>query len=251
MNRADDALPLLYEFPFSHFSEKARWALDYCGQRYRSRPQFPGLHLLPMRLRTGQSALPVLVCGSHLMAGSSRIAWLVGRLSGARDLLGPSELRRETKRWMGYLDEEIGVHMRRALLHRQLRDRSYMIQVFGMGRTGLERSLLGLGYPAFEQGYRNFYDMNDSTARESEDRFRNALRRVEEHIKTRRYLVGDCFGLADLTLGALLSPLTGAPEQPFPWPRSEDPYVGALYEHPVVEHARFLYHAHRRRAEAS
>lgn len=250
MGPGNEALPLLYEFPFSHFSEKARWVLDYCGQRYRSRPQFPGLHLLPMRLLSGQTSLPVLVCGPRPIPGSSRILRLVSRLSGEAELLGPPELRREARHWMDYLDQEIGVHMRRALLHRQLRDRAYMLRVFGMGRTGIERSLLGFGYPAFERAYRNFYDMNDSTARDSEQHFQKALTRLAAHIKSRRYLVGDRFGLADLTLGALLSPLTCVPEQPFPWPRCEDPYLTALYEHPVVQHARFLYRAHRHRTKA-
>jgi glutathione S-transferase len=35
----------LYDFTFSHYSEKARWALDYKGIPYTPRHLLPGFHL--------------------------------------------------------------------------------------------------------------------------------------------------------------------------------------------------------------
>ena len=35
----------LYDFTFSHYSEKARWALDFKGVPYTPRHLLPGFHM--------------------------------------------------------------------------------------------------------------------------------------------------------------------------------------------------------------
>jgi glutathione S-transferase len=38
-----------YQFYFSHYCEKARWALDYRGASYKSRNLIPRLHTSPRK----------------------------------------------------------------------------------------------------------------------------------------------------------------------------------------------------------
>jgi len=52
--------PVLCPFTFSHFNEKARWALDYKGIRHVRHPLVPGFHASTVRKMTGQTAMPVL-----------------------------------------------------------------------------------------------------------------------------------------------------------------------------------------------
>jgi hypothetical protein len=50
----------LYTFNISHFSEKARWALDYEGIAYEERVLLPGPHQLVTRRIARRTHVPVL-----------------------------------------------------------------------------------------------------------------------------------------------------------------------------------------------
>jgi glutathione S-transferase len=40
-----DSLPTLWQIEVSHFSEKARWALDYKGVEHKRSSPLPGAHI--------------------------------------------------------------------------------------------------------------------------------------------------------------------------------------------------------------
>jgi len=65
-------VPVLWHFAISHFTEKARWALDYKGIPHERRMLFLDY---PLRcgLRTGQLRLPVLFDAGRTIRGSSAI----------------------------------------------------------------------------------------------------------------------------------------------------------------------------------
>src|SRR5690348_3529366 len=51
---------VLVTIPFSHFCEKARWALDHARVAYREEGHGPGLHRLATRRAGGRHTVPVL-----------------------------------------------------------------------------------------------------------------------------------------------------------------------------------------------
>jgi glutathione S-transferase len=51
----------LYQFTFSHYCEKARWALDCKGVRYKAVNLLPGLHVKVANKLAPGPALPVMV----------------------------------------------------------------------------------------------------------------------------------------------------------------------------------------------
>src|SRR4029453_5771790 len=60
-------VPTLWHITISHYSEKARWALDYKAIPYRLRAPLPGAHI-PVALWLGagrQSPVPVLDLGGQ------------------------------------------------------------------------------------------------------------------------------------------------------------------------------------------
>jgi glutathione S-transferase len=63
----------LYQFPFSHFCEKACWALDLKRQPYRVINLLPALHLLWSRRMASASSLPILRDGAYIVQDSSAI----------------------------------------------------------------------------------------------------------------------------------------------------------------------------------
>ena len=65
----------LITIPFSHYCEKARWALDRAGVSYVEEPHLPGLHMGPMR-KAGGKTVPVLILADRaLLAGDSAESW--------------------------------------------------------------------------------------------------------------------------------------------------------------------------------
>src|SRR5580704_2864271 len=65
-------LPRLITIPFSHYCEKARWALDRAGVSYVEDPYLPGLHIRPMRKVAG-TTVPVLVLEGRTLRDSAEI----------------------------------------------------------------------------------------------------------------------------------------------------------------------------------
>ncbi len=50
----------LYQFPLSHFCEKARWMLDHKELEYVAHNLVPIVHRAFAKLKTGQYKLPIL-----------------------------------------------------------------------------------------------------------------------------------------------------------------------------------------------
>ena len=65
---------ILYQFPLSHFCEKARWLLDHKELDYVAHNLIPGLHRAFAQLKTGQNKLPILRDGEQWIADSTQIA---------------------------------------------------------------------------------------------------------------------------------------------------------------------------------
>src|SRR5689334_15817807 len=63
----------LITIPFSHFCEKARWALDYAHCGYEESSYLPGLHLTATLLRGRGKSVPVLQGGNGCITDSSDI----------------------------------------------------------------------------------------------------------------------------------------------------------------------------------
>jgi glutathione S-transferase len=62
----------LYTFNISHFSEKARWALDYEGIPYEERVLLPGPHQLVTRRIARRTHVPVLEHDGQYVQGRVR-----------------------------------------------------------------------------------------------------------------------------------------------------------------------------------
>ena len=75
----------LYTFNISHFSEKARWTLDYEGIPYEERVLLPGPHQLVTRRVARRTHVPVLEHDGEYVQGSSAIIdYVADRLGGTK-----------------------------------------------------------------------------------------------------------------------------------------------------------------------
>ena len=76
--------PVLWHIGISHYSEKARWALDRCDLPYTEEGHLPLFHWLPARRAGGGRTVPILVDGKTVLADSTGIVeWADDRKEGA------------------------------------------------------------------------------------------------------------------------------------------------------------------------
>lgn len=207
----------LITIPFSHYCEKARWALDATGTRYVEKRFAPIVHFAGTLPRGGRTT-PLLVTpeGQRLTDSSDILRYLDERSPGS---LYPTDerARREVLELEEELDARVGPHTRRLAYHALLADGgarlvSPILREVSRGWQRRAAPLLARAVlPVIRRGLR----IDEAGAARSRERLTATLDRIDARLADgRRYLVGERFTAADLTLAALLSPLIEPPEHP-------------------------------------
>jgi glutathione S-transferase len=243
-------LPLLWHIPLSHFNEKVRWALDYKGIAHRRRVL--GANYLVRAWRaTGQGKLPILWLDGRAIHDSTRIiAALEERYPDPPLYPADAAMRRRALALEDELDESLGPALRAAVvtpLFRNDPDIALQVITTGMG-SGAYRTLRPLlrVFPAY---YRFRHRISDAKLESDRAAVAAALDRIEQERQGRAYLVGETFGIADLTAAALLGALLQPPGIQYPLrvelPRYLRDYRDAVAKHPAAQWAIGIYGLHR------
>src|SRR2546425_964970 len=101
--------PILWQFTYSHYNEKARWALDFKGVPHVRRSLIPGFHIPTVRRMTGKSSVPVLILDGKTIFDSPRIIEALEAASPSPPLYpsDPADLKRALE-LEDFFDEELG-----------------------------------------------------------------------------------------------------------------------------------------------
>jgi len=246
----------LITIPFSHYCEKARWALDRAGVEYEERRYLPGFHVRPARraargrgradAHSSAASTPILVTGADSICGSSAI---VRHAEPA--LFSSPEVEALVERY----DDALGPHTRRiaywfilgrrGLFQRLADDNAPRAQAWAL-RLALPllgsrlRARLKVDRPGFERSVVRVDAIADEVATRLAD--------------GRPYLTGDAFTAADLTFAALFSPVIlpgpdryGATLPPLELFSDEGRATVERYRaHPAGRFAARMFDAHRR-----
>jgi glutathione S-transferase len=103
--------PRLITIPFSHYCEKARWALDRCGIAYEEEGHLPVFHYLATYRAGARRTVPVLVDRKTVVRDSTDIiAWADAKRPGTLIPLASAE---EALAVEDDLDDHFGPHTRR------------------------------------------------------------------------------------------------------------------------------------------
>ena len=205
----------LITIPFSHYCEKARWALDACGVAFREDGHLPMFHYLPSRLAGGGRTVPVLVTDDkQTIADSTEIvAWADARAPGSL-LPADATTRADALHLEDDFDRHLGPATRRwayfQILHRK--DLDHLI-VQGVPRW--ERIALKVARPVAVRMLTRGLKIDAAGAERSRGKIDETFSLVGELLEDgRRYLVGEQFTIADLTFAALAAPVLLPPEYP-------------------------------------
>jgi glutathione S-transferase len=237
--------PVLWQYNFSNFNEKVRWALDFKHIGHVRRSLLPGgPRAMAFSLR---GTLPVLDLDGERIVDSTRIiAALEQRFP--QPALYPDDPRERAAALAleDFFDEHAGHELRRAGFYEWRTSPAFVSALLTTGRSRGVRALMRATLPAALVYARRRYRIYPADAERARIKLAAALDRILAERKPSGYLVGERFTVADLSAAALLFPLAMPSELQYPYPRLPD--WGALRthaEHPAVDWIREMYRRHR------
>jgi len=240
----------LYTFNISHFSEKARWALDYEGITYDEQVLLPGPHQWVTRRRAKHSHVPLLEHDGHIVQGSSAILdYIADSLGGPK--LTPSDPaeRREVQILESKLDHVFGRGVQQVFYSVLLKDRRAVTDMWTFGGPFWGRGFYALAYPAIASVVSRMYRTGDLDAvAKAKQAFITAFDDLDAVLAKQPYLGGEASSRLDITLAAELAPLCRVPEHRMTWPpipAELRDLEASLTGRPTWKHVLRMYREHR------
>ncbi|WP_394830340.1 glutathione S-transferase family protein [Pendulispora rubella] len=251
----------LVTIPFSHFCEKARWALDYTGYDYVEEGHMPVLHRFAVwRATSPRTSVPVLVAGGHVFGDSTEILAHADASARPERKLYPDDAARraEVQSLEDDFDERLGPHIRRVIYFYLLPNQDMARKVMDRGTPSWERATVRLLFPVMRRTMNRFMEIDARTAAQSRDEVLRTFDDVERRLGDGRpFLTGDRFTAADLTFAALAGVAVFPPESEKAYPSifslgGEVPQdaldlVRETQARPVGDFVRRIYREHRGR----
>lgn len=203
----------------SHFSERARWALDRFGVAYVEEPYMPLFHFggvaRATRGRGGREdrhssrfSTPVLVTdeGLTLCDSGEIVRWVDDSFGSPESTLYPAGLRDEVNAFEREVHDRLGGHARRVAYHIAFGNPVLLGRLAARNVGALQARLFQLAAPAVIYGIQRRLEVQKRYP-SSLDKVHTFLDELDARVSGRAYTFGDRFSAADLTLSALLAPL--------------------------------------------
>ncbi|MEM7217052.1 MAG: glutathione S-transferase family protein [Pseudomonadota bacterium] len=245
------AIPTLHQFAFSHFNEKARWALDYKGIAHRRETYLPGPHMAPIKRLSGQTATPVLQQGDVVTAGSAAIIEVLEH-AHPEPALYPDDaaLRQEALAWQAHYDATVGPAVRTVVFSILVNEGGYLCAMFGGSKGVLKRTLYRASFPLARGLIAKGNGVVDpNNVERCYETTRQALGALADRVGATGYVVGDAFSIADLTSAALFAPIAALEHpdmrRPRPVPAAFAEMVAEFASHPGIQWVESIYARYR------
>jgi glutathione S-transferase len=247
--------PLLITIPFSHYCEKARWALERAGVAFRESGHLPVLHVAPVRRAGGKRTVPLLVADGRAIGDSTDILqWADRKAPPGRRLYGDDGAeRREIEALEDFFDNKLGPDTRRWAYFYVLPRRDLLLRLADRGVPRWESFLLPALLPFARAIMRRAMNITADGAQRSRDRIDVAFEKVAALLADGRpFLVGARPSAADLTFASLAAPVVAPPQYGAELPSPEDlppeatERIRAWQQHPAGQFALRIYREHRR-----
>jgi len=241
----------LLQFPYSHYNEKVRWALDRKGAEHKRTNLLPGPHAMTTVRLTGQTQVPIARFDSDVVNGSAAIIDELERRYPEPALYpadaGERERALEVQR---YFDDEIGPMVRRGVFAVLTQELDYLASMFSEGHGAAKRRIYRAMMPVTaaimksSMGVRGRESIEEGIAGTQA-----GLDFVARERNQHGFLVGDAFSVADLAAAALLAPAVAPPDStmsiPEPRPERVQLWLGKWADHPGASWVLETYAKHR------
>ena len=241
----------LYTFNISHFSEKARWALDYEAIPFDEKVLLPGPHQLVTRRIAQRTHVPVLEHDGKYVQGSSAIIdYVADHLGGTKLTAASPTERAKALALEKTLDHAFGRGMQQVLYSAFLKDRPTVVDLWSFGGPFWARGFYAVAFPAVASAVKRMYKTTDvEGVAKAKQRFLTTFDELDAVLAKQRYLGGDTPNRSDITLAALLAPLCRVPQHRVKWPAMPAELAdleASLRGRPTWNHVLRMYRDHRR-----
>ncbi len=242
----------LITIPFSHYCEKARWALERCDVPYEEEKSLPLLHYVANRRAGAGRTVPVVVAGDEILGDSTDIiAWADRQKPGA--LLPHNDNdRAEAIAAEDEMDRQLGPATRRWAYY-YLLSKKDVLYAIARAVPRWQQVAIRLGRPLATLALRRGLKIDAAGAERSRQKIDDLFARVSERLADgRRFLVGGRFSVADLTFASLAAPVLMPPEQPYAvaepatFPAEAQAQLEAWRASPAGQYGLRLYREQRR-----
>jgi glutathione S-transferase len=208
----------LITIPFSHYCEKARWALDRCDLPYQEDGHLPLFHYVPARMAGGKRTVPILVDGKTVIADSSDIiAWADDKRPTALYPTNDTD-KADARTLEEDFDTYLGPAARR-WAYFQIMPRKDLDHMITKGVPRWESLLLRATRPLAVAFLRRSMKIDAAGVERSRAKIDDTFTRIAQHLADgRKFLIGDRFSVADLAFAALASPVLMPPRHPTQFP---------------------------------
>ena len=203
---------------FSHFNERARWALDRLGVAYEEEPYMPLFHFLAVARATrgrggvadrhsSRYSTPVLITDSGRVLTDSReiVRWASDTFGSDATSLYPEAQRAEIEAFERDVEQRLGPHTRRVAYHIAFADPAVTAALATRNVSERQARAFRRVAPLVVTMIRRRLRVNKHAA--SLDVVRGFVGELAQRLAGRQYVVGEHFTAADLTLAALFAPL--------------------------------------------
>lgn len=242
---------------FSHYCEKARWALDLSGEPYGEEKHLPIIHIRHAKKNGGKRTVPVLITEDGAALDDSTT--ILEHIDARHPELGlyPKDDGGKTREWEELFDETLGPHVRR-FVYCHILDHKSFIRLLKEQQLGGEYVLWRSTSLLLRRLMRYALRVSPAGGERSLGKIRGVFDKVEEGLEGgKSFLVGEAFSAADLTFAALAVPLLLPEEYPVPMPAVEDlpsslrGLVDEFRSRPAGQYGLRLYRDHRALAPAT
>jgi glutathione S-transferase len=201
----------LITIPVSHYSEKARWALDYLQVPYQELAHMPPFHRGATK-KYGGTTVPVLVTDTGVATDSTDILRYLDRLYPEKLYPIDPQLQLLSVELETLFNNTLGVHTRRWGYSYILMPK-LLYPKWTLGVPVWEKLLFPAIFPRVGKIVRSRFDITETSAAESYREIEIVFDRVDGLLADgRKYLLGDRFSAIDLTFAALAAPILQPPE---------------------------------------
>ena len=206
---------ILYQFPVSHYCEKARWLLDFKDLEYSVKNLLPVTHRFFTGLKAQSSTVPLVQDGKEWIGDSTELAFYLDAKYTLRPLLPSDPVLRSKAIVIEEKADALGVHVRR-FAYSQLLSGDEAIKLLLGNNAAAKVFKKPLAF-VIRQAITRSYNISPKTGASSLLKMQQAMDEFEAvllHNKT-GYLVGDCLTLADITVASMFVPLMAINDTPW------------------------------------
>jgi glutathione S-transferase len=242
---------ILFQFPLSHYCEKARWLLDHKELDYVAKNMIPGAHRLVTRWHASNDTLPLLKDEKTWIGDSTEIAFYLDGMYAEKPLMADDPKQRSAIIELDKKANALGYHVRRWMYLFMIDEPSTMDIM--LGERGFLHGFKFLMVPVIKKGVKKLYRINPETAAQSKVQMDLLIDELEAVLLAngadgqQGYLVGKQFSFADISVCALTAPLLGPIGTP--WvvssqvnsPEPIEQYKTALLARPLGQYVMRVY----------